>query len=222
MNLRKTFLSTVFATSLAFSGGASLAQESTPEASPESTPVEYVAVNPKPLRTADGDFLGTISLWEDAEGVHMVVRGTANEVLMPGEHGIHIHETGVCDGDADSAFDTAGGHFNPTDETHGDLDSDPSHGGDLGNVTVEEDGSFEHWASVSKITLNEGEENSLNDADGSAIIIHAEADDLETDPSGESGDRIACGVIFAPMDDQATPAATPMGDEATPVATPEN
>lgn len=209
MNIRKSILSTVFAASLALGGASALAEDATPDADVDARPVEYLTVEPKVVKTADGKFLGTISLWEDADGVHMVVRGGENEVLQPGERGIHIHETGVCDADADPAFDTAGGHFNPTDEDHGDIDADPSHGGDLGNMTVEEDGSFEHWASVSKITLNPSEANSLNDADGSAIVIHAEADDLATDPSGESGDRVACGVIFAPMEVEATPAATP-------------
>lgn len=219
MNLRRTFLSTVFAASLALTGTSALAQESTPETEAEASPVTYLTVNPKAIKTVDGTFAGTISLWEDEEGVHMVVRGAGGEIIPVGEHGIHIHETGVCDADADPAFDTAGGHFNPTDEEHGDVDADPSHGGDLGNFTVAEDGSWEHWASVSKITLNPGEENSLNDADGSAIVIHADADDLSTDPSGESGDRIACGVIFEPTEDtSATPVATPEDEEATPAS----
>lgn len=209
MNLRKSILSTVFAATLAFSGASALAQDATPDADADATPVTYVSVEPKAIYDADGGFVGTISLWEDADGTHMVVKGAAGEALAPGEHGIHIHESGVCDADADPAFDTAGGHFNPTDEEHGDVDADPSHGGDLGNMSVEEDGSFEQWATVSKITLSPDEDNSLNDADGSAIVIHAEADDLESDPSGESGDRIACGVIFAPMSEDATPVATP-------------
>lgn len=215
MNLRKTILSTVFAASLAFGGVSALAQDSTPEVDGDvdATPATYVTVDPKAIRTADGEFAGTISLWEDADGVHMVVKSASGEILAPGEHGLHIHETGVCDADTDPAFDSAGGHFNPTDEEHGDIGGDPSHGGDLGNLVVEEDGSFEHWASVSKITLEPGEENSLNDEDGSAIIIHAGADDLSTDPTGESGDREACGVIFAPIED---------GAAATPDATPEN
>lgn len=211
MNLRKTVLSTLFAASLVFTGATALAQDATPDADDDATPVTYLSVEPKAIKSADGTFLGSVTLWEDAEGVHLVVKSASGAELEPGEHGIHIHETGVCDANADPAFDTAGGHFNPTDETHGDVDADPSHGGDLGNLVVEEDGSFELWASVSKITLNPGEENSLNDADGSAIVIHADVDDLETDPSGESGDRIACGVIFAPVadDTDATPVATP-------------
>lgn len=206
MKFRKSVASFVFAASLALSVGGADAQESTPAATPET----YVTVEPQAIYDADGGFVGTVSLWEDAEGVHMVVKGKGGELIAPGDHGVHIHETGVCENDADPAFDTAGGHFNPTDEEHGDVNADPSHGGDLGNLTVEEGGKFEHWATVEKITLNEGEDNSLNDADGSAIVIHADADNLETDPSGESGDRVACGVIFAPLDDTVgTPAASP-------------
>lgn len=209
MNLRTTVLSGIFAASIALSGGATMAQSATPDATPaeEATAVVPVTVSPKAIKTADGQFVGYATMWEDEAGVHIVLKSSGDAVLAPGEHGVHIHQSGVCDDEA--AFDSAGGHFNPTDEAHGDLDADPSHGGDLGNMTVADDGSFEHKAVVSKITLQPEEANSLNDADGSAIVIHAGEDDLATDPSGESGDREACGVIFAPIDGMGTPEATP-------------
>lgn len=203
MNLRKSIVSTVFAASVALSGAVAIAQDATPDA----TPVTYLTVQPQAIKTVDGKFAGTVTLWEDAEGVHLVVKSASGEILAPGEYGVHIHETGVCE--KSEGFKSAGGHFNPTDEVHGDANADPSHAGDLGNMTVDEDGQFEFWATAEKVTLNPGEENSLNDADGSAIVIHAGADDLTTDPSGESGDRVACGVIFAPIELEATPGATP-------------
>lgn len=203
MNLRKSIISTVFAASVALSGAVAIAQDATPDA----TPVTYLTVQPQAIKTVDGKFAGTVTLWEDAEGVHLVVKSASGEILAPGEYGVHIHETGVCE--KSEGFKSAGGHFNPTDEVHGDANADPSHAGDLGNMTVDEDGQFEFWATAEKVTLNPGEENSLNDADGSAIVIHAGADDLTTDPSGESGDRVACGVIFAPIELEATPGATP-------------
>ena len=205
MNLRKSIISTVFAASVALSGAVALAQDATPNA--DATPVTYLTVQPQKLKTADGKFAGTVTLWEDADGTHMAVKSASGEILAEGEYGVHLHETGICD--ADSGFESAGGHFNPTDEAHGDANADPSHAGDLGNMTVEEDGSFDFWATAEKVTLNPDVDNSLNDADGTAIIIHAGADDLSTDPSGESGDRAICGVIFAPIEVEATPGATP-------------
>ncbi len=209
MNLRNSVLSGIFAASIALSGASALADEATPAATPaeDATAAVPVTVSPKAIKTADGDFVGYATMWEDEAGVHIVIKSSGDAVLAPGEHGVHIHETGVCDDE--SAFDSAGGHFNPSDEAHGDANADPSHGGDLGNMTVADDGSFEHKVVVSKITLQPDEANSLNDADGSAIVIHAGEDDLATDPSGESGDREACGVIFAPIEDSGTPVATP-------------
>lgn len=201
MNLRKSILSTIFAASLTLGGASAIAQDATPEATAP------VTVQPQTIKTAEGEFVGYVTAYEDEDGVHLLIKSSGDTVLAPGEHGVHIHETGVCE--KDEAFDSAGGHFNPTDEMHGDLDGDPSHGGDLGNMTVAEDGSFEHNVVTSKVTLTADEANSLQDADGSAIVIHAGEDDLATDPSGESGDREACGVIFAPMETEGTPEATP-------------
>lgn len=203
MNLRNTLMAGIFSASIALGGSAALAQD----ASPEATPMAPVTVQPQSIKTADGQFVGYVTAYEDDAGVHLLIKSSGSAVLAPGEHGVHIHETGVCD--ADSAFDTAGGHFNPSDEMHGDLDGDPSHGGDLGNMTVADDGTFEHNVVISKVTLTADEANSLQDADGSAIVIHSGADDLSTDPSGESGDREACGVIFAPVEGSGTPEATP-------------
>lgn len=181
MNLRKSVLSLVFAASLVLGGAVATAQDATPDVEEEATPVSFVTVEPKAIRTADGQFAGTISLWEDADGVHLVVRGASSAVLEPGEYALALSETGICD------------------ETEA---SEDAHGNMFDQLTVEEDGSFELWASLDDITLNEGEESSLHDEDGSAIVIYAEGDDHA---------QVACGVIFAPADDEpaGTPAATP-------------
>ncbi len=194
MNLRKSILSTVFAATLAFSGGAALAQDATPDA--ES--VEYLSVDPQVVKNADGVFAGTVSLWEDADGVHLVLKGPAGDAMQPGEHVVHVHESGVCDTDDDNAFESAGDHFNTGEEDHADEHAEDE------VMVVEEDGSFEYWYTMSDATLEPDAEGSLNDADGTAIVVHEGTDAAEDDAN-----RIACGVIFAPMSVDATPEATP-------------
>ena len=144
------------------------------------------------------------------------------EGLEPGEHGIHIHEIGICDPDADPRYSTAGGHFNPTNTSHGpgpDAGATPvagtpaaeleSHAGDLGNITVGEDGTGTLEVTTDRVSLETDAEHTLADDNGSALVIHENADDLMTDPSGESGPRIACGVIFAGLDATPVPDASP-------------
>ena len=109
--------------------------------------------------------------------------------LPPGTHGAHVHTTGRCDG---PDFTTAGGHWNPTGMKHGTQNPMGPHAGDLPNLIVGADGR----GSVA-ITLPSGTMAGLMDADGAAFVIHAGADDLKTDPSGNSGGRIACGVFEA-------------------------
>jgi superoxide dismutase, Cu-Zn family len=131
---------------------------------------------------ASGAFVGIAVFNQTRDGgvnVHVVVRG-----LSAGDHGIHIHAIGACTPD----FGAAGSHFNPTDELH------PNHAGDLGNITANRAGIG--WMSLytDRVTLSAGP-LSLNDADGSALIIHDGPDDLHTHPTGNSGGRVACGVI---------------------------
>jgi Cu-Zn family superoxide dismutase len=110
------------------------------------------------------------------------------ENLKPGKHGFHIHEKGDCSApDASSA----GGHFNPTHQHHGGPDSAEHHVGDFGNVTADASGKA-HFNWKGKIKLN-GEESIV----GKSVVVHEKEDDLKTDPSGNSGARIACGVIEA-------------------------
>ena len=109
-----------------------------------------------------------------------------------GQHGIHLHSVGVCD--APSAFAGAGGHFNPANKRHGLFSPDGPHAGDLEAVTVDAIGHASFVANSPRVTLSPGP-NSLLDADGSAIVLHALPDDQRTDLSGSSGARIACGVV---------------------------
>lgn len=139
------------------------------------------------IRDLKGQVLGILQLIE-SEGPLQIdgkLRG-----LKPGEHGFHIHETGKCE----PPFKSAGGHFNPANVKHG-FSSDGPHAGDLTNLTVESDGSATIDRDNERVTLKKGEANSLFDGDGSAFIVHARADDYESQPSGNAGKRIACGVI---------------------------
>jgi Cu-Zn family superoxide dismutase len=109
--------------------------------------------------------------------------------LAPGDHGFHVHDFGDCSA-ADGS--TAGGHFNPTGAQHGALHGEPpSHAGDLGNVTADASGHAMVSAATGKLTLGEGPTSIL----GRGVIVHEKADDLTTQPTGDSGGRLACGVV---------------------------
>jgi Cu-Zn family superoxide dismutase len=139
------------------------------------------------LYDTSGQTVGTALLAEQAVGtvaVFVVVVG-----LTPGDHGIHAHETGACDPGGEKAFASAGGHVNPTATEHG------AHAGDLGNITVDDTGLAIFELVTDRFALTAGEVPLL-DADGAAIVIHANRD--ENDPEGASfGGRIACGVLEA-------------------------
>ncbi len=113
------------------------------------------------------------------------------EGLKPGAHGVHVHAVGKCEG---PDFKSAGGHWNPGGKAHGFDNPDGSHMGDFFNLDVGEDGTGSLEAVIESASLKGGD-NALLDDDGAAFVIHAGADDLKTDPSGESGGRIACGVF---------------------------
>lgn len=136
----------------------------------------------------DGALLGSVTISEDAAGLVMNING----VGMPaGVHGIHLHEKGLCDG---PKFESAGGHWNPAAKKHGRDNPEGAHAGDLANLTVAADGTATVSVPVAGAKMASGE-MMLADADGTALVIHARADDYRTDPSGNSGDRIACAVL---------------------------
>lgn len=131
---------------------------------------------------ASGNSIGVAKFVEDRSGtLHVNVK---IEGLPAGLHGIHIHNNGACTPD----FAAAGSHHNPTGATHG------HHSGDLPNLTVNAEGRGRLNATTDNATLSAGS-RSVFDANGSAIVIHASQDDYQTDPTGNSGARIACGVI---------------------------
>ena len=133
----------------------------------------------------DGTGLGTLTLTATPAGV--IVSGTLRG-LPPGPHGIHVHETGACE----PPFESAGGHFNPGGSEHGFLTEGGPHAGDMTNVTVGDDGLVAVEILDTFLTLD----GTLFDEDGAALVIHAGPDDYRTQPSGHSGDRIACGVVL--------------------------
>ena len=139
----------------------------------------------------DGALLGSVTVTEDAAGVTLAVSATG---LPAGTHGIHLHEKGLCEG---PKFVSAGSHWNPDGKQHGRDNPAGAHFGDLVNLEVAADGSAKTGFPIPGATVAGGT-TMLADADGTALVIHAKADDYKTDPSGDSGDRIACAVIAAP------------------------
>jgi superoxide dismutase, Cu-Zn family len=136
---------------------------------------------------AQGQKVGSAVIRQSGSGVRVDVNVSQ---LPPGTHGIHIHNVGKCEG---PAFTTAGPHFNPTSKKHG-KDPEGPHAGDLLNLPVKDDGVGKASLADPNVTLGNGP-NSLFHEGGTSLVIHANADDYKTDPAGNSGARIACGVI---------------------------
>jgi Cu-Zn family superoxide dismutase len=135
---------------------------------------------------SDSKVSGTVT-FEAKDGKVLVTAKV--EGLTPGEHGFHVHETGDCSApDAKSA----GGHFNPESVEHGAPDSPAHHTGDLGNLVANESGVAEKSFEVDFLSLEEGAKNSVR---GKAVIVHGGADDMKSQPSGNAGPRVACGVV---------------------------
>lgn len=141
------------------------------------------------MKDAKGNTVGLVTFTEECSGlvrINVNVKG-----LTPGLHGIHIHEKGDCTG---PSFTSAGGHYNPLGKEHGLKNPEGPHAGDLPNLKVGEDGRGCMNVTTDLVTLSPGP-TTLFPANGTALIIHAGPDDQITDPAGDSGSRIVCGVI---------------------------
>lgn len=141
------------------------------------------------LTSSDGQPRGSIMLSEDPTGLTIKVAASG---LTAGVHGVHLHDKGLCEG---PKFESAGGHWNPGAKQHGRDNPAGAHLGDLANLTIAADGSGSTTFLVSGATLSGA--GAVGDGDGTSLVIHAKADDYKTDPSGNSGDRVACAVVAA-------------------------
>jgi Cu-Zn family superoxide dismutase len=139
------------------------------------------------LKDKDGKEVGTVDLTDTPNGVLMHLDLTA---VPPGDHGFHVHAIGKCE---PPDFKSAGGHFNPDETKHGLMTADGPHAGDMPNLYVPESGKITLEVLAPLVTLKG--DPALLDADGSALVIHAAPDDYQSDPAGNAGDRIACGVV---------------------------
>jgi superoxide dismutase, Cu-Zn family len=140
------------------------------------------------LKDKDGKAVGVATFRESSGGVTVDVNVKG---LTPGLHAVHVHAVGRCDA---PAFTSAGGHFNPGQKKHGYKSPEGAHAGDLPNMLVAKDGTGRFEAFTDGMTLKSGA-TSVFDKDGSALVIHAGVDDNITDPTGNAGDRAACGII---------------------------
>ena len=165
-------------------------------AAPKAASKEAKAAMAKPamakaeLKNAEGKTVGEATLTQGPHGVLIAVDLTG---VPAGAHAFHIHQVGTCE----PPFTSAGGHFNPMGKQHGFMNPKGMHAGDFPNITVPEGGKLKFDVFATGVTLKKGMKNSLFDKDGSSIVIHQGTDDYKSDPAGDAGPRIACGVIVA-------------------------
>ena len=164
------------------------------EAAAPVAPAPAIGTNPAPpgagqtadvtLQSQDPKVSGTVHFTSEAGGVHVVadVKG-----VKPGQHGFHLHEKGDCSA---PGYKSAGGHFNPANASHACDPTNPRHAGDFGNLTVDKDGNGHLDMTTTGLSFD-----GPNSLLGKAVILHAGVDDCKTQPTGNSGDRLACGVV---------------------------
>ena len=164
-----------------------LAAVAAPGGTQAAKPVKEIKVK---LTNSKGEPAGMAVLKQKKSGVEVKV---LLENIPFGEHSVHIHGNAVCEA---PDFKTAGGHFNPDGKQHGFENPAGHHAGDTpSNVSVGEDHHGSATWTLTAVTLQPGAPNSLLSGSGTSLIVHEKADDMKTDPSGNSGNRIACGVI---------------------------
>jgi superoxide dismutase, Cu-Zn family len=139
------------------------------------------------IKNANGKTVGEAKLEQQGDDARITANFTD---LPPGALAFHIHEVGKCE----PPFESAGGHFNPTGKQHGKDNPQGPHAGDLPNIEVPTNGQVKVETTAKGVSLGAGT-NGLLDGDGSALVVHERADDYKSDPAGNAGKRIACGVI---------------------------
>ncbi len=146
------------------------------------------------LNNLDGDKAAEATLIQDTDGVKIQIKGDG----FPKEtkqHAFHIHEKGICE--PEDKFESAGGHYNPHDKEHGKHADNGHHAGDFENIDVK-DGKVDIEFTTDQISLDEDADNTVFSKDGTSFVIHDGTDDYKSQPAGDAGDRIICGVIAEP------------------------
>lgn len=183
----------IFAFAAALLAGTSALAQTSPDSPTQAQDPSAASAADAPtakaiVKGADGKDHGTIALMQTKAGVILTTDLTG---LPAGSHGFHFHAVGKCE----PPFDSAGPHYNPTNAKHGFTAEGGPHIGDIVNLTASASGEAKQELLNPFVSLDRQSGNTLFDEDGTAVVIHANPDDYATDPSGESGGRIACGVV---------------------------